>query len=71
MGVEIVARNARVAGPTSVVVKTADGDRALSTRYVLLCTGSRPAVPQVEGLEDVGYVTSESLFELATRPRAS
>ncbi len=68
MGVEIVAGHARVTGPTSVVVKTADGDRALSTRHVLLCTGSRPAVPQVEGLEEVGYVTSESLFELRDPP---
>jgi pyruvate/2-oxoglutarate dehydrogenase complex dihydrolipoamide dehydrogenase (E3) component len=70
MGVEIVAGFARIAGPNSVIVKTADGDRELETRYVLLCTGSRPAVPRVEGLEDVGFVTSETLFEL-TEPPAS
>ena len=68
MGVEIVAGHARVTDPTTVVVKTEDGDRALATRYVLLCTGSRPAVPPIEGLEDVGYVTSENLFELHDPP---
>jgi pyruvate/2-oxoglutarate dehydrogenase complex dihydrolipoamide dehydrogenase (E3) component len=34
----------------------------------LLCTGSRPAVPPVPGLEDARFVTSESLFELEDPP---
>jgi pyruvate/2-oxoglutarate dehydrogenase complex dihydrolipoamide dehydrogenase (E3) component len=68
MGVEIVAGHARLTGPTSLVVKSEDGERELSTRYVLLCTGSRPAVPSIEGLEEVGFVTSESLFELTDVP---
>jgi pyruvate/2-oxoglutarate dehydrogenase complex dihydrolipoamide dehydrogenase (E3) component len=68
MGVEIVAGFARISGPNTVIVKTGDGDRELETRYVLLCTGSRPAVPPLEGLDDVGFVTSESLFELTDPP---
>jgi pyruvate/2-oxoglutarate dehydrogenase complex dihydrolipoamide dehydrogenase (E3) component len=68
MGVEIVLGAARVAGPNTVVVKTADGDRELETRYVLLCTGSRPAVPPIPGLDEVGFVTSETLFELTDPP---
>ena len=68
MGLEIVAGHARVIGPTTVVVKTDAGDRTLSTRYVLLCTGSRPAVPPVEGLAEAGFVTSETLFELTDPP---
>jgi pyruvate/2-oxoglutarate dehydrogenase complex dihydrolipoamide dehydrogenase (E3) component len=68
MGVEIVAGSARVTGPHTVVVKTEQGDRELSTRFVLLSTGSRPAIPAIDGLEEVGYVTSESLFELTDPP---
>ena len=68
MGVEIVAGHARLTGPTSVSVKGEDGERELTTRYVLLCTGSRPAVPPIEGLEEGGFVTSESLFELTHVP---
>ena len=68
MGIDIVYGPARIAGPTSVVVKTEAGDRELTTRYILLCTGSRPAVPPVEGLEAAGFVTSESLFELTDPP---
>ncbi len=66
MGIDIVRGHARLTGKHSVHV----GDRELSTRYVLLCTGSRPAVPAIPGLADAGYVTSETLFELE-RPPAS
>jgi pyruvate/2-oxoglutarate dehydrogenase complex dihydrolipoamide dehydrogenase (E3) component len=64
MGVEIVYGAATLTGTNTVQV----GDRTLETRYVLLCTGSRPAVPPIEGLEEAGYVTSENLFELEDPP---
>ena len=68
MGIDIVAGFARVTGPHTVVVKSDQGDRELHTRFVLLSTGSRPAIPNIEGLADVGYVTSESLFGLTDPP---
>jgi pyruvate/2-oxoglutarate dehydrogenase complex dihydrolipoamide dehydrogenase (E3) component len=64
MGVDIVHGAARLTGKNTVQV----GDRTLETRYVLLCTGSRPAVPPIEGLEQAGFVTSENLFELDDPP---
>ena len=64
MGVDIVYGAARLTGKNTVQV----GDRTLETRYVLLCTGSRPAVPPIEGLEEAGFVTSENLFELDDPP---
>jgi pyruvate/2-oxoglutarate dehydrogenase complex dihydrolipoamide dehydrogenase (E3) component len=70
MGIDLIYGAARLTGPTTVVVKTEAGDRELSARYILLCTGSRPAVPNIEGLESTGFVTSETLFEL-TEPPAS
>ncbi|MFO7590232.1 MAG: FAD-dependent oxidoreductase [Acidimicrobiia bacterium] len=67
-GIEIVRGAARLAGPTTVVVATDAGDRALETRYVLLATGSRPVVPPIDGLAEAGFVTSEDLFELTDPP---
>jgi pyruvate/2-oxoglutarate dehydrogenase complex dihydrolipoamide dehydrogenase (E3) component len=64
MGVELVRGRARLAGPHAVAV---DG-RTLETRFILLCTGSRPAVPDVPGLADAGFETSESVFELEAPP---
>ena len=46
------------------------GDRVLTTRFALVCTGSRPSAPSIEGLADVGYLTSESVFELEGAPRS-
>jgi pyruvate/2-oxoglutarate dehydrogenase complex dihydrolipoamide dehydrogenase (E3) component len=68
MGIDIIMGHARITGPNTVVVKTEDGDATLDTRYVLTCTGSRPVVPPIDGLEAAGFVTSESLFELTDPP---
>ena len=64
MGVELVTGTARLVDGTTVEV---DG-RRLNTRFVLLCTGSRPAEPPIPGLAEAGYLTSESFFELDRCP---
>jgi pyruvate/2-oxoglutarate dehydrogenase complex dihydrolipoamide dehydrogenase (E3) component len=64
MGIEIVMGAGRLAGPNAVQV----AGRTLETRYILLCTGSRPAVPPIPGLAEAGFVTSETLFELDDPP---
>ena len=45
-----------------------DGTRRLDARVILLCTGSRPATPGVTGLDDAGFLTSETVFELDSAP---
>jgi len=64
MGIDIVYGSAKLTGKNTVQV----GDQTLQTRYVLICTGSRPADPPIEGLHEAGFVTSESLFELEEVP---
>jgi pyruvate/2-oxoglutarate dehydrogenase complex dihydrolipoamide dehydrogenase (E3) component len=64
LGVRIVRGPARLTGPTSVAV---DG-RDLEAKHILICTGSRPAEPPIEGLADAGYLTSESVWELDDPP---
>lgn len=66
MGVDIVFGEARLSDPHTV---EADG-RALTTRFVLLCTGSTPAIPPITGLPEAGYLTSENLFTLEDAPRS-
>jgi pyruvate/2-oxoglutarate dehydrogenase complex dihydrolipoamide dehydrogenase (E3) component len=70
MGVELIEGTARVTGYRQVTVDTADGTRELDTRYILIATGSRPAVPPIPGLAEVSFITSETIFEL-DRPPAS
>ena len=64
LGVEVVIGQPRLVGPRSVEV----GGRVLHSRYVLVCTGSRPVVPPVPGLAEAGYLTSENVFELPSAP---
>ncbi len=71
MGIDVILGHARITSPTNVEVENDRHEtRTLATRFVLVSTGSRPARPTIAGLEDVGFVTSENLFE-ATDPPAS
>ena len=68
MGVEIIAAQARITGPNTV--ELVGEDRILETRFILLCTGSRPLMPPIEGLKEAGYLTSENVFEIERAPRS-
>ncbi|HVL27189.1 MAG TPA: FAD-dependent oxidoreductase [Acidimicrobiales bacterium] len=75
MGVEVVRGTARLTGPNSVLVSHCTGEgtgseRELESRVILLCTGSRPAVPPLDGLHQAGFLTSETLFEIDRAPRS-
>ncbi|MCO5381319.1 MAG: dihydrolipoyl dehydrogenase [Methanosarcina barkeri] len=44
------------------------GEKTLYSKMIFLCTGSRPAIPSVKGLEEVGYLTSDTVLELTECP---
>ncbi|MFQ6005026.1 MAG: mercury(II) reductase [Woeseia sp.] len=62
--IELVRGTASFKDAKSVVVSRQDGsEQTLDADYVLIATGSSPAVPPVPGLQDVPYWTStEALF---------
>jgi pyruvate/2-oxoglutarate dehydrogenase complex dihydrolipoamide dehydrogenase (E3) component len=66
LGIEVVQASAAFEGDHLIRL----GERTVRTRYVLVCTGSRPSIPEIEGLTDAGYLTSENLFELRFAPRS-
>ncbi len=66
-GIEVISGDARLTGPNTVDV---DG-RELEARHILLCTGSRPAVPEIAGIEEAGFLTSENIFELDQPPTSA
>ena len=49
--------------------RMAAGDHVLCARRIVLATGSRPRVPPVPGLDEVPYLTNETIFDLRERPR--
>lgn len=63
-GFRLVEGYGRLLGGGRVEV---DGEVICGDR-VLIATGSSPAAPSIEGLQETGYLTSESLFELDALP---
>jgi pyruvate/2-oxoglutarate dehydrogenase complex dihydrolipoamide dehydrogenase (E3) component/uncharacterized membrane protein YdjX (TVP38/TMEM64 family) len=70
LGVECMQGSARIVSPYEVEVKDANGaSRLLATRSIVIAAGARPRVPAIPGIDDVGYLTSESLWDLRELPR--
>ncbi|MGI9332856.1 MAG: FAD-dependent oxidoreductase [Gammaproteobacteria bacterium] len=65
LGVECVAGEAQIVSPFEVRV----GGRTITTRSIVIAAGARPFVPPIEGLEEAGYYTSDTLWGLREQPR--
>jgi pyruvate/2-oxoglutarate dehydrogenase complex dihydrolipoamide dehydrogenase (E3) component/uncharacterized membrane protein YdjX (TVP38/TMEM64 family) len=64
LGVEVLHGYARITDPWSVEIKLNDGiTQTLTTRSIVIATGALPFVPPMPGLEEVGYVTSDTLWD--------
>jgi mycothione reductase len=44
------------------------GAETLHSRFIILCTGSEAVIPPIEGIEDVDYLTSDTLLALTRLP---
>jgi len=65
LGVEVVHGKARITSPWTVEVN----GRAMTTRAIVIATGSRPIVPPIPGLDRVRYYTSDTIWSLTERPK--
>ena len=69
LGVDVVEGRATLVDPWHVKIVRADGgEQTLSTRSIVIATGARPYRPELPGLEDVGYRTSDTLWSLRELP---
>ncbi|MBE0474933.1 FAD-dependent oxidoreductase [Rhodoferax sp.] len=64
LGVEVLEGYATIVDPWTVEIKLNNGDtQRLTTRSIVIAAGGRPFVPPLPGLDDVGYVTSDTLWD--------
>jgi len=64
LGVEVLEGYAKIIDPWTVEIKRNDGGtQRLTTRTIVIAAGARPFVPPLPGLDEVGYVTSDTLWE--------
>ena len=64
LGVDVIDGTARFTGPREVDV----GGRRIRARRFVIATGSSPAAPPIPGLDQVPYLTNETVFDLDERP---
>jgi pyruvate/2-oxoglutarate dehydrogenase complex dihydrolipoamide dehydrogenase (E3) component len=65
MGAEVIRETAVFTGRDSIRA----GARELRAPRIVIATGSKPAIPPIEGIDAVSYLTNETLFELDELPR--
>lgn len=44
-------------------------DKIITTKSIVIATGSQPVVPKIKGLEDVSYLTNRNIFDLKKLPK--
>ena len=64
LGVTVIRAGGRFTGPREV----AAGEARIRARRFVVATGSRPVVPPIPGLDQVPYLTNETVFDLTERP---
>ena len=64
LGVDVIKGEARVTTPYTVEV---DG-REITARNIIVATGARPFVPPIDGIDRVGYLTSDTLWTIRALP---
>ena len=64
LGVDCFSGHATIESPYCVNV---DGQQ-LTTRSIVIATGAEPAVPNLPGIENVGFYTSDTIWEIEELP---
>jgi pyruvate/2-oxoglutarate dehydrogenase complex dihydrolipoamide dehydrogenase (E3) component len=66
---DLIFGEASFTGPKTLSVRTTDGaERTLSADRIFINAGTRPSVPELDGLRDVPFLDSTSIMELDSVP---
>jgi pyruvate/2-oxoglutarate dehydrogenase complex dihydrolipoamide dehydrogenase (E3) component len=66
---DLIFGEANFTAAKSIEVRLKNGSRrALTAEYIFINAGCRPAMPALEGLQDVAFLNSTSIMELAAVP---
>ncbi len=65
LGVEVIEGEARLRSPFEVEVN----GQVLTARNIIIATGARPFVPTIPGLDELDYLTSDTVWQLRSLPK--
>lgn len=63
-GIDVAFGEARFLGPRSLKLN----EQTITARRFLIATGSHPAIPDIPGLENITYLTNDTIFALRALP---
>jgi pyruvate/2-oxoglutarate dehydrogenase complex dihydrolipoamide dehydrogenase (E3) component/uncharacterized membrane protein YdjX (TVP38/TMEM64 family) len=70
LGVDVIEGSAKIVSPWEVEITRHNGaTERMSTRSIVIAAGARPFVPPIPGIEEVGYLTSDTVWNLRELPR--
>jgi pyruvate/2-oxoglutarate dehydrogenase complex dihydrolipoamide dehydrogenase (E3) component len=70
-GVEVIFATPRFLSPHELEIIDADGaKRTIAAKRFCISTGSRPAIPPVDGLKEIDFLTNESVFQIKKLPQS-
>lgn len=71
LGVDVLTGHAHIVDPWTVEVQLANGEtKCLTTRSIIIAAGARPFVPSIPGIEESGYLTSDTLWDVLAEREA-
>ena len=63
--IDYYTKQAEFTAPYTIKV----GKETITSKMIFLSTGSRPSIPPIEGLQETGYLTSDTLLKMSQLPR--
>ena len=69
LGVECITGEAKITSPWTVAIRTVAGTQTLTTRSIVIAAGARPFVPPIPGIDEVGCLTSDTVWNLRELPK--
>lgn len=64
LGVDVIEGEAKITSPYTVEVN----GKTLTTRNIVIATGAQPLIPSLPGIEEVEYLTSDTIWNLRKQP---
>lgn len=66
--VDIFKGFGEVQSANEIIIKTEDSTETITTKYMVVATGSKPAIPPIPGLDNVDYYTTDTIFDMQNIP---
>ena len=69
-GVQIVSGRARFLDEHTLEIESKSGTTKFTAKKFVLATGGAPRVPEIDGLDEIGYIAPDGLFDKPNFPKS-